>query len=195
MTAKDEPSLDLFESLIDAVRSVLGVVAAKGRFIANLEKAASTVLLGAAGLWRAKLDANTIDKRSEAEARHVVRTAAATAVAEQFGKDSALANRAAERFGAQLFMEQENRETVFGLATESLIDDPPRGDASADISQDWLNHFAGIAERTSDADMQAHLANILAGEIKKPGSFSAATIASLTTLSKADAIAFEIFAT
>ena len=41
-----------------------------------------------------------------------------------------------------------------------------------DISKDWLNEFRGIACKKSSEDAQNLFSKVLAGEIRKPGSFS-----------------------
>ena len=70
---------------------------------------------------------------------------------------------------------------------------PPLQDeaADADISADWLNYFSDIAAQKSDPEMQRLMGRILAGEIRKPGSFSPMTINVLSTLTPAIAQKFE----
>jgi len=56
-----------------------------------------------------------------------------------------------------------------------------------EIDKDWLNRFNGIAEEVSDETMQALWAQILAGEAKKPLSYSIKTLDVLRGMSKKDA--------
>jgi len=56
-----------------------------------------------------------------------------------------------------------------------------------------LNVFARAAEIRTNDDTKAYFSKILAGEIRKPGSFGPATIEVLSRLSRADAILFQRF--
>lgn len=55
------------------------------------------------------------------------------------------------------------------------------------INQDWLNEWGEHAGFVSDESMQQLWGNILAGEIKKPGTFSLRTMQFLRTLLKTEA--------
>ncbi|MEM7226332.1 MAG: DUF2806 domain-containing protein [Pseudomonadota bacterium] len=59
------------------------------------------------------------------------------------------------------------------------------------LDRDWLQVFWEISGRSSNKDMQELLAKILAGEIAQPGTFSAATVLALSTLSKHQAGLFQ----
>lgn len=78
-------------------------------------------------------------------------------------------------------------------ATEELKSDPPKEDSKEEIDEDWLEMFSRIAETKSNKDVQLFLAKILAGEIRKPGSFSAKTIQTLSTLDQKTAQHFMKF--
>lgn len=58
------------------------------------------------------------------------------------------------------------------------------------VNQDWQNRFFSIAEDISDEEMQRLWAQILAGEIKRPKSFSLRTLDTLRNITKEEA---EIF--
>lgn len=70
-------------------------------------------------------------------------------------------------------------ETVEVDTTETPLDD------------DWLDQFGALSENASTERMQGLWARILAGEIRKPGSFSLTTLAFLTTLDQQVASLFE----
>lgn len=59
--------------------------------------------------------------------------------------------------------------------------------SSEPINQDWKNRFFSIAEDISDEEMQKLWAQILAGEIKHPKSFSLRTLDVLRNISKEEA--------
>lgn len=58
------------------------------------------------------------------------------------------------------------------------------------VNKDWQNRFFSIAEDISDEEMQKLWANILAGEVKRPKSFSLRTLDVLRNLSKEEAELF-----
>jgi Protein of unknown function (DUF2806) len=78
----------------------------------------------------------------------------------------------------------ENRAAAVQEALEDLHANPGSADAQAEIEDDWLNLFARLAEDKSSDDLRRLFGKILAGEIKKPGSFSLRTIQLLSTVSK-----------
>lgn len=62
--------------------------------------------------------------------------------------------------------------------------------SSEPVNQDWQNRFFSIAEDISDEEMQKLWAQILAGEIKHPKSFSLRTLDVLRNISKDEAELF-----
>jgi hypothetical protein len=64
------------------------------------------------------------------------------------------------------------------------------GDA-LQIEEDWLHHFRTLAAARSNAEIQALLGKILAGEICQPGSFSPATMDVIAKLDQRTAKGFE----
>jgi hypothetical protein len=81
----------------------------------------------------------------------------------------------------------ENRAAATQAAIEDLRQSPPQDDAQGEIDDDWLNYFARLAEDKSSEELQTLFGKILSGEIKRPGSFSLATMQSLALISKRDA--------
>jgi hypothetical protein len=81
----------------------------------------------------------------------------------------------------------ENRTAATKAALEDLEQNPGAGDAKAEIEDDWLNFYARLAEDKSSEELQGLFGRILAGEIKRPGSFSLRTLQLLVTISKNDA--------
>src|SRR5690554_3131042 len=77
---------------------------------------------------------------------------------------------------------QLNLESVTAYAAEQLKDEPPVTDEP--IDEDWKTRFFNIAEEVSNEEMQALWGRILAGEIKKPKSYSLRTLEVLRNLSK-----------
>lgn len=87
----------------------------------------------------------------------------------------------------------ENKAAVAQQAFQELAKEPISQDEApdAEISADWLNYFSDIAAQKSDPEMQRLMGQILAGEIRKPGSFSPITVSVLSTLTTPVAQKFE----
>jgi hypothetical protein len=84
----------------------------------------------------------------------------------------------------------ENRAAAVKVAIDEINESSPEAsyqDAKSEIEDDWLNLFSRLAEDKSSEELQSLFGKILAGEIKRPGSFSLRTIQLLGTLSKKDA--------
>ena len=69
---------------------------------------------------------------------------------------------------------------------EAGTDDDPRH-----LEQDWLTHFASYAEKASAEDVRILWAKVLAGEIRKTGSFSLSSLRLLSELDHRMATTFE----
>lgn len=64
--------------------------------------------------------------------------------------------------------------------------------SSEPVNQDWQNRFFSIVEDVSDEEMQKLWAQILAGEIKRPKSYSMRTLDTLRNMTKEDAELFVV---
>lgn len=86
----------------------------------------------------------------------------------------------------------DNRVSVAQKALDDLARDPGGVDGDQDeLNVDWLNHFSDIAGKKSAPEMQELLGRILAGEIRRPGSFSPMCISVLANLTPLVAKKFE----
>jgi hypothetical protein len=159
----------------------------------SLWKSLGRLITGLVNVPVAYLEAKVQKIKSESDGLSLVTTEAASAASKEFGTDKPLVNRSVNFFGAKLLREQINRESVMEQATEDLKNDPPKEDSKEEIDEDWLEMFSRIAETKSNKDVQLFLAKILAGEIRKPGSFGAKTIETLSTLDKRNAQHFMKF--
>lgn len=99
-----------------------------------------------------------------------------------------LATRTHERIDFQEQKKQLNIESITTFAVDELRNEEPVTDAPLD--EDWTTRFFKIAEDISTEEMQALWGKILAGEIKRPESYSLRTLELLRNLSKEEA---EIF--
>jgi hypothetical protein len=86
-----------------------------------------------------------------------------------------------------------NRAEVVRVTVNELNSDSKTTDAQGEINEDWLNSFMRFAEDKSSEEMQNLFGRILAGEIRKPGSFSLRTVQFVSLLSKEEADAISVF--
>lgn len=159
----------------------------------SLWKAIGDLVAGAVDVPVAYFESKSQQIRTEAQALSFVTKKASEAAAKKFKTDEELVERAINHFGGKLFKEQINREKITAKAIDELKNDPPTQDSDSEIDEDWLSMFSRIAEQKSNADVQLFLAKILAGEIRKPGSYSPQTIQILSTLSQNVARIFQSF--
>jgi hypothetical protein len=83
--------------------------------------------------------------------------------------------------------EEKNKAAVARVAIEQLGADPGTTDAPSEIEDDWLKFFARFAEDKSSEELQTLFGKILAGEIKRPGSFSLRSLQLMALISRRDA--------
>lgn len=80
----------------------------------------------------------------------------------------------------------ENVEEIVSKAKQQFTADEQVPEEP--VEQDWMNRFLNIAEEISDKDMQNIWGRILAGEIKKPKSYSLRTLEVMRNMSKDEAM-------
>lgn len=100
---------------------------------------------------------------------------------------SELTDRTSARLRAQEERRQANVEGIAMQASE-LIDESAL--PVNEVDPDWTAQFLNGAKDVSDSEMQKIWAQLLAGEIRKPGSFSRRTIEVVRTLSPSEAKLF-----
>lgn len=80
----------------------------------------------------------------------------------------------------------ENVEEIVSKAQQQFTADEQVPEEP--VEKDWMARFLNIAEEISDKDMQDIWGRILAGEIKKPKSFSLRTLEVMRNMSKDEAL-------
>jgi len=94
-----------------------------------------------------------------------------------------LQRRAALRWVAEETRHQANMESITAQAIPLLGEEAkPEG-----MNDDWMSLFLHECRHTSEAEMQALWAKVLAGEANSPGSFSKRTLTTLAALSQQEA--------
>ncbi|MCQ1855565.1 DUF2806 domain-containing protein, partial [Neorhizobium galegae] len=153
-------------------------------------KAISRLIAGATDIPAAWLNARAEKIKDETAARTTIMKAVAKASADAAVADPQLLDRALSRYVSDLHRKQENREAVAQKTAEQLANAPPPSDTSGP-SDDWMNVFEEYAEKASSEELRDTWGRVLAGEIRKPSSFSLKTLQFLSVLDKATAEAAE----
>lgn len=97
--------------------------------------------------------------------------------------------RTKERFLYQETTKQTSIENIIELTEQMLIDTPEVSDEPVD--KRWAMRFFDSAAEINDEETQKLWAKILAGEIKKKGSFSLRTLEAMKNLSQEEAALFQ----
>lgn len=103
-----------------------------------------------------------------------------------------LEERTQQRIEFQEQKKQKNIENITQKAAQNLENENQVSDEPVD--EDWTTRFFSYAEDISNEEMQELWGRILAGEIKRPKSFSLRTLDILRNLSKDEAQVFMKFA-
>lgn len=99
------------------------------------------------------------------------------------------AKRAELRANYQMLREQNNIESVVGMAYQELLDTPEV--PSDPVDEDWTTRFFSIVKEINTEEMQHIWSKILAGEIVNPGSFSMRTLETIRNMSTYEATTFQ----
>jgi len=140
-------------------------------------------------IWEGK----ATEKRAETAARVKIIETSASQIAEQMNVAPEYAQVAVEKFGQKIIKEQINLDDIVKIAANEIHESGEQLNEEApevEISDDWLNAFEKEASQKSSDDMKLLFGKILAGEIRKPSTFS---IRTLKLLSQLDNKAAELF--
>ena len=202
----DESANDNFDSPNDEVNSVPDVITdlvGESVFTGipapvrrNFFKALGQLSSAAIDIPVAYLTGMADERRAETAARIKLMNTSAAQIAEQMQTNPEYARVAVQKFGQRVLREQVNLDMISSRALSELRDAGESNDQSGPeesgdtINDDWLNAFETEARLKSTEEMQAFFGKILAGEIKKPGSFSTRTIKILGSLDQNVASSF-----
>ena len=161
------------------------------------------------------LERRAAEKRAESEARIKIRDEITTQITQQIKVNPEYALRAGHKYAEKIIREQRNLDKISAIAAEELekaivmettnrSTGEPNKEVSAEttnqgtdnneektIDDDWLNNFENEARQVSTEEMQRRFGRILAGEIKKPGSYSIRTVKVLSQLDQDVAVLFK----
>lgn len=151
-----------------------------------LEKLIEVISNGIGTIYRPR----AIRKEAEAKAYEIeiVERAKAKALAEGKEIEAEVYERMQERLLYRETSRQNNIDNVSAIAIQQLQDEETVSDDSVD--QDWSTRFFNIVEDISDEEMQKLWGRILAGEVKRPKSYSLRTLETIRNLSRSEADTF-----
>ena len=138
------------------------------------------------------------EKRAELRARVTLIDASASQIAKQMQTNPEYARAAATKFAHKIIRERVNVDQVCEIAAADLKSEPltithdDKDTESPPISEDWLNAFESEAAQMSSEQMQRLFGKILAGEIRRPTSYSIKTIKLMAQLDNHAAALFRL---
>lgn len=163
------------EKLIDAVSGAIGKV----------YEPRHTRKMADAKAYELKLIADTIRNNSDVPIVYD-----STGVSIDTSNCEEIAKRASSRLAFQEITKQQNIEAVVDNAYEEL--EKVESVSSDPVNPDWMIRFFNSVEDISDEDMQKIWGRILAGEIKRPSTYSYRTLEKLKNMTQQEAKHFQL---
>lgn len=120
--------------------------------------------------------------RATADGEAKIRSAIDEASAKNQPVDPDFMARAKSTNLGRIFRQQQNKDAIGQRVLELVTQNPPERDAESTIDEDWLDVFTRHAETKSNEKFRELFARLLAGEIRRPGSFSPGTVETLARL-------------
>lgn len=147
----------------------------------------------------ASLEGKTAEIRAGTKARIQITENITDQITEQIKVPPEYAQSALKKYGEKIIREQINLDRVSAAAINELqqsesddsTDQSTEGSEEKTISDDFLNSFEEEVRQKSSEEMQLLFGRILAGEIRKPGSYSIKTVKILGELDQNAATLFK----
>ncbi|MYA56881.1 DUF2806 domain-containing protein [Candidatus Poribacteria bacterium] len=192
---------DETNSAIDVVRDLVSDSTIPAPISRNMFKVIDRLCSALMDVPVGYLERRSAEKRSESEGRIRIQTEVTNQIIQQMKVDPEFPQRAGNRFAEKILREQFNLEKILSMTVghlkkteyDSSITENVEGDSEKTIQDDWLNDFENEACQKSSEEMQERFARILAGEIKRPGTFSIRAIKLLGQIDSETASIFRTF--
>lgn len=151
-----------------------------------IEKLIDVISKGIGTIYRPK----AIRKEADAKAYEIeiIERAKAKALAEGKEIEADTYDKIQERLLYKETKRQQNIDNISQIAAEQISQEQTVSDELVD--EDWTTRFFDIVEDVSDEEMQQLWGRILAGEVKRPKSYSLRTLELLKNLTKHEAAIF-----
>ena len=165
----------------------------------NLLKAVDRLLCALIDIPVQKLQEGPAERRAISEERIKFMRAVNAQNMQHIEADPEFAVRASRTFTHRVLRERLNLEKVFSFVIDIFkkkeYDNSEKqqtdSDAERTINEDWFNIFEKEASQKSSEDMQFRFAQVLAGEIEKPGSHSIKAVKALGDMDQTIADLFQ----
>lgn len=161
--------------------------------VKSLRKATERMIGGLTDLGMTYVEDMVERRRAITAGRVLVTSKAAQQTADSLDSNQQVMDNALRSFASDFVSKQVNRESILRLTVQEFEQMHTMGDSDEEIDDDWLATYSELAGRKSNSEVQQIFAKILAGEIRKPGSFSPMTLHILSTLTPDVAKTFERF--
>ena len=155
---------------------------AKSRAIAAFDRLLGSLL----DIPASKMESHVSRIRARSRLEETAFDAAVERLADTIDSDADASRLIDELVASQMHL-LANKRNVAQRAVDYLtlpspegISDPESG--ATDVNPDWLNYFAGYAEKASSEKVRDLWARVLAGEVRHPNSFSLTTLRFLAEL-------------
>ncbi|MBX5268561.1 DUF2806 domain-containing protein [Rhizobium sp. NLR17b] len=180
------------ETSISAELTETGVkAAAKSRAVASFDRLLGSIS-DAGSAWFEGISGR---RRAKTEGERQLIEATARYGMERMQMDEAFANRAFENHFRKIAGQQVNKDAVVVEAIEDLRRTPPTDQEAeagpAAVSEEFISRFEKFAEGASSEELRERWGRILAGEIRKPGTFSPKVLRATDELEADAATLFE----
>lgn len=163
---------------------------AKSRFMVALDRLCGS-LVDVPGAY---VEGVSRRKRLRNQIREELMRAEGEAAIELKRADPAAGRAALDHFADDLSRKQINKEAIVLHAIEDMREHPGEDTAESDeqpLDDDWLNLFGNHAENASSDHLRRMWGKVLAGEIRKPGSFSLSTLRFISEIDREIATKFQ----
>ena len=146
----------------------------------NIIKAVDRLCCAATDIPVGAIERRSAEKRAETEASIKIMEGITAQIIEQMKIDPEYPQRAIRKYGEKILREQINLDKIWRVAknllkrekSASSTDQDTDDNGKETISDEFLNGFGEEAKQKTSEEMQDLFGRILAGEIRKPGSYS-----------------------
>lgn len=185
---EDADSGSALTNIVDAAADLVSGATLPAPIRKNLFKALGQLCTAAVDVPAAYLEGVAAEKRAEAQARVRLITAGAEQLATDLAIAPEYAAAASRKVGQRIIREQINIDKIASAAARQVVaesstdtapssaEGAPAPSEPSTIDDDWLNVFEREAAQKSSTEMQELFGRILAGEIRKPATFSIKTV-------------------
>lgn len=163
-----EDHLDKEVSVSAEMTATSVTASTKSRLVASLDRLGGAIVDN----LTARVEGSTDRKRATTKGEVTLIENIVEYGVQQLGASPDLAERAFHAHFRRILASQENKDQVLLEAQNDLRENPAKEDVPGKMSDQFFNVFEPFAEAASTDDLRQLFGRVLAGEIRKPGTFS-----------------------